>query len=286
MRRIAAFALALCLSGCDRPPPIEARPALWRVADGDTTIWLFGAIHALPPGVRWRTPAVARAITQADTLILEVPPGDAAAARRAFLSAAQTPNLPPLLDRVAPGERDVLARGMTIAGQAPGSLDGMKTWAAALTVSAGAGHARAASGADGVEAVLAARFAGKAIGALETPAGQFATFDRLPAAAQRILLMQAADAALDPARGYDRLFAAWASGDEAGLAADVATLRRDPAIERGLVTDRNARWTAAIVRRMTRPGRVFVAVGAGHLVGPGSVVAMLRARGLKVERVE
>jgi len=31
---------------------------------------------------------------------------------------------------------------------------------------------------------------------------------------------------------------------------------------------------------------VLVAVGAGHLVGAESVVAMLRGKGLKVERVQ
>ena len=76
------------------------------------------------------------------------------------------------------------------------------------------------------------------------------------------------------------------AGDDAALAATIAPLRRDPAIGKALLADRNARWASVIVRRMARPGRVFVAVGAGHLVGPGSVVELLRKRGLKVERVE
>ena len=285
-KRLFALIVAAGLAGCGQPRPIDAHPALWRVADADTTIWLFGSIHALPPGVRWETPIVARAITVADTLILEIPPADASAARAQFLSVAERSGLPPLRERLPASDRGVLDRGMAAAGQSPGSLDGLKTWAAALTIAAGAGHAQDASGADGVEAVLTGRFTDKAIGALETPAGQFATFDRLPQASQRALLMQAAQDALDPARDYATLLKAWGSGNEAALAASVTPLRKDPTIERTLVTDRNARWASTIVRRMARPGRVFVAVGAGHLVGPGSVVAMLRARGLRVERVE
>ena len=293
MRRIArslgplAIALTLLTAACSRPrPPIEARPALWRVADTDTTIWLFGSIHALPPEVRWQTPEVERAIAAADTLILEVPPANAGTARAEFLAVAQQAGLPPIRERVAPVDRAVLERGMAMAGVAPESLDRLKTWAAALTIGAAAGRREDASGADGVEPVLAARFAGRAIGALETRGGQFAAFDRLPEGSQRFLLLQAAADTRDPAGGYRRLLAAWAAGDEARLAATLDPMRGDAALMTALVTTRNARWASAIVRRMARPGRVFVAVGAGHLVGADSVVAMLRARGLRVKRVE
>lgn len=293
MRRFArslgalAIALTLLTAACSRPrPPIEARPALWRVADADTTIWLFGSIHALPPEVRWQTPEVERAIAAADTLILEVPPADPGAARAEFLTVAQQAGLPPIRDRVPAAERGVLERGMATAGVEPESLDRLKTWAAALTVSAAAGRREEASGADGVEPVLTARFSGRAIGALETRAGQFMAFDRLPEASQRFLLLQAAADARDPAGGYRSLLAAWAAGNEAELAATLDPMRTDPATYRTLLIDRNRRWANAIVRRMARPGQVFVAVGAGHLVGTDSVVALLRARGFHVARIE
>uniref|UniRef100_UPI0035CABA65 TraB/GumN family protein n=1 Tax=uncultured Sphingomonas sp. TaxID=158754 RepID=UPI0035CABA65 len=256
------------------------------MADRDTTIWLFGAIHALPPGVAWQTPVVAQAMAASDTLILEVPPADDSDARVQFLALAQAPGLPPLLDRVAPGDRGTVQRGMAVAGQSPATLDGLKTWAAALTITAGAGHLEDADAANGVETALTRAFAGKAIGALEDRAGQLRLFDRLPAESQRVLLVQAARDVLAAQGGYAVLLNAWVTGDEAGLAADIAPLRRDPAIGAVLIDQRNARWASAIVRRMARPGRMFVAVGAGHLVGPGSVVALLRARGVTVERVE
>lgn len=293
MRRIArslgslAIALGLLSAACSRPrPPIEARPALWRVADKDTTIWLFGSIHALPREVHWQTPAVRQAIDAADTLILEIAPSPPEEARKAFVLSATRPGLPPLLRRVEAGQRPLLERGIAASGVAPEALDTLTTWGAALALSAGAGDASGVAASAGVEPVLAGRFAGRAIGALETRGGQFATFDRLPARSQHFLLLQAAAEATDAAHGYRQLLSAWTKGNEAGLAATLDAMRRDPAISQALVTARNARWTSAIVRRMARPGRVFVAVGAGHLVGSDSVVAMLRARGLRVTRVE
>lgn len=288
-RSLAALAIALTLltAACSRPrPTIEARPALWRVADKDTTIWLFGSIHALPPEVRWQTPEVMRAIDAADTLILEIAPADPAAARAAFAASATRFGLPPLRDRVAAGDRGTLERGIAAAGVAPAALDTLTTWGAALAIGAGAGDGSGAETGMGVEPVLAARFGGRAIGALETRDGQFRMFDRLPEAAQRRLLMAAARDALAPDVGYRRLLTAWATGDEAGLAATLTPLLGDPAIRRSVVIDRNRRWADAVVSRLARPGRVFVAVGAGHLVGLESVVALLRQRGLTVERVE
>ena len=52
-----------------------------------------------------------------------------------------------------------------------------------------------------------------------------------------------------------------------------------------LLVDRNRNWAQWIKQRMTKPGTVFIAVGAGHLAGPDSVQAQLAKLGLKAERV-
>lgn len=286
MIRRFGLTLALLLAGCDQTAPTPARPALWRVSDADTTIWLIGTIHALPPKVQWQTPEVERAIDAADTLVLEVPPVAGDDAHAQFETLGRQRGLPALLDRVAPADRALLRQGIAAASQSADDLDGYKTWAAALVIGAGAGHVSRASANDGVEAVLTQRFAGKTIGALESRAGQLHLFDRLPEASQRRLLLDAARDAIDPEKGYRTLLAAWIKGDAAKLSATLDSVRQDPAIADALIDQRNRRWTRAIVGRMARPGRVLVAVGAGHLVGRGSVIALLRDRGLKVERVE
>ena len=50
-----------------------------------------------------------------------------------------------------------------------------------------------------------------------------------------------------------------------------------------LIQRRNAAWTRAIAERLAGSGETVIVVGAGHLVGPDSVPALLRARGIKVE---
>jgi len=54
-----------------------------------------------------------------------------------------------------------------------------------------------------------------------------------------------------------------------------------------LIKRRNANWSGWIERRLaTTPGSVMIAVGAGHLAGPDSVIALLQHRGYRVRRVQ
>lgn len=160
----------------------------------------------------------------------------------------------------------------------------MKSWAAALTLSAAAARIDGgASPANGVESVIEARMAGRKRIGLETLPEQLGFFDALDERDQRRLLTSS----VTSGASFRQVLAAWAAGDEARLAELVSgPLRAAPALEAALLTRRNARWTVWIAQRMARPGRVLVAVGAGHLAGPKSVVATLRARGLRVQRIQ
>lgn len=286
--RLARLALAatLCanLAGCDRPRRVEARPALYLVEDADTRIWLFGTVHLLPPSVAWESPAILAAESAADTLVTELPTLAPGVAAQQFVRLGQATGLPPILERVPPGQRDQLRKRAAELGIPLDQLDAMKSWAAALTLSMANAAADSDARADyGAEAVIARRFAGRPRLGLETLDQQLALFDGLAEADQRRLLA----AALDRTASYQTTLDAWAKGDEAGLARLVAAPLADaPAIEAALLTGRNSRWASWIARRMAKPGRVFVAVGAGHLAGPSSVIARLRAQGLKVARLQ
>lgn len=282
--RLALTALVAPLAGCDRPRPIEAKPALYLVYDADTRIWLFGTVHLLPPRVQWETPAIRAAERAADTLVTELPTLAPAIAAQRFAEMGKAAGLPPILERVPADQRDQLRARIAALGIPLKELDGMKSWAAALTLSsAGAGADSDARADYGAEAVIERRFDGRPRIGLETLYEQLALFDGLAEVDQRRLLA----ATLDRAASYQTTLDSWAKGDEAALARLVAApLAKAPAIESALLTKRNARWAGWIARRMRQPGRVFVAVGAGHLAGPTSVIARLRAKGLKVARLQ
>ena len=96
---LLALAGALCLTGCDKPVVADPAPALWEVrGPSGEAGWLFGTIHALPDGTRWRTPVLERVLEQADLLVVEVADlDDQGAAAYAFAQVSSSPGLPPLL---------------------------------------------------------------------------------------------------------------------------------------------------------------------------------------------
>ena len=57
-----------------------------------------------------------------------------------------------------------------------------------------------------------------------------------------------------------------------------------PQIEDRLLLQRNKDWVEKIEDMLGGPENVFVVVGAGHLVGAGSVVDLLRQKGYKVKQ--
>ncbi len=269
--------------------PGRAAPAAWVVRDADTQITLFGTIHALPAGTDWLAPAVAARLDAADTLVVEaVIPDDPAVLAPMVTRLGTATAGKPLAARLPRASRERLRRLVAETGVPMATLDGMKTWLAAITL-ADASLAKAGiSAANGVEPALLARAraAAKPIIGLETAAEQLGFLDGLPEVDQRIMLAATIDDAATARADADAALALWQKGDVDGIARDLAEeAKASPTLRRVLLTDRNRRWADWVVGVMKRPGAVFVAVGAAHLGGPDGLLAMLKARGLVVERV-
>jgi len=287
----AALLLAVLLAAfwLLREPPVTAHPALWRISQGERQAWLLGTIHAVPPGTRWLSRAVAQAARESDLLILEVTGlEDERRDRAVFERLGRSPGLPPVAARLDETGRARLAALRKTTPDVLADLDGYESWAAALLVNAAA--TRSLSRADAPEERLAALFRrdGRAIGGLETIDDQLGAFDGLSAADQDALLAQALAEAEDAARQVARLHALWAAGDLPALEAlFLAPLDRTPHLRAALIDRRNALWTVRIDAMLRRDGkRPFIAVGAGHMLGAGGLPARLAAAGWRVERVQ
>ena len=78
----------------------------------------------------------------------------------------------------------------------------------------------------------------------------------------------------------------WSRGDAPALAAQLNADSDSPELAEALIFSRNRNWAGWIENRMKQPGTVFIAVGAGHLGGKGSVQDVLAKRGFKAVRVQ
>lgn len=287
---VALALLPACSPATTPPQQPPARPALWKVADADTTIYLFGTVHVLPKGMAWVGPKLASAMAASQALVLEtVLDKDPAKLAAVMTRLGMSPGQPPLLDRVPADKRAGLEKMVKAAGIPPAALDRFETWAAGLALSAAAIGKLGVGREDGAEAALTATFerAGKPVTGLETPAEQLGYFDGLPEAAQRKFLVAIAEDTSDPAKEFAAMIAAWRTGNVRQIALSFDDeLRLSPELSEALVARRNATWTQWIGKRMARPGTVFVAVGAGHLAGKGSVDDLLAKQGYRVVRVQ
>ena len=286
-KSIAAM-LLLWSAGASAAPPVppSPHPALWRLTDTDTTIYLFGTIHALPAGYRWQDARLGQVVAQADRLVIEALVGNPAESAALLMRLATSPGLPPLAARVKPSQRARLARLIKASG-VPG-LDALETWAAALILGSGAINKLALSTDDGVEERLKAQFAAahKPVEAFETPEIQLGFFDTLPEKDQRAFLSGVIDEPQDPRPEFDRMMGAWARGDEKAIARTFdKEMKGEPGLGDALLARRNQAWSRALIQRLGQPGTTLVAVGAGHLAGRGSVQAMLARAGYAVERL-
>ena len=68
---VIALAGIAALSPSVAQPAATATPPMWRVADGDSEIFLIGTFHILPPGVEWKNDAYLEAFEKADNVYLE-----------------------------------------------------------------------------------------------------------------------------------------------------------------------------------------------------------------------
>ncbi len=282
--------LAAC-AGAAEPKRAEAKhPALWKLADSDTRIWLFGTIHLLPEGQSWRTPTLESALAGSEELVLEVADvDDMMASAQAMAKLGMASGLPPIVERVPEGKRAALRAMIAESGYPEAVYDRLETWAAALPL---LGVTFKRLGLDpelGVERQIGAPFraAGKSVVGLETIEQQFRFFDTLSEGAQRALLVAVVEDTEETRAQFRAMLDAWARGDLEGIARtfDDET-QMSPELKDALMRKRNARWAEWLERRLERPGTVFVAVGAGHLAGEDSVQSMLEARGLKAKRVQ
>lgn len=292
LRSVLSLLIALWLPipalAADAPSPL--RPALWKVSDGDTTIWMFGTVHMLPPGTVWLTGPVAQAADSADEITTEILDPGGTATRAAVAAHALLPAGSSLAAGLPAATRSAMDQRLATLGLTPMQFDRFKPWYAAVALSSLPLLRRGFDPANGVEAALEAREAQRGVrrSAIETPESQLGVFDTLPVASQNAYLTEVLTDFDKIEPDIDAMFRAWGKGDAEELARlmNEDSAKDDPLLTQRLILDRNAALARWIKARLDRPGRVLVAVGAGHLAGPGSVQEDLAAMGLHVERVQ
>lgn len=292
MRRIITL-IALLLPTMASATPIEAKPALWKLADRDTTIWLFGSVHVLPRDIVWFKGPVAKAFAASSALVVETELGGDDAGRaadaRAIMARAIDDDGVPLRDELTPEERKAYDARLASYGLPTAAFDQYRPWFAATSLTQIA-YAKLGFAPDsGVEMKLfeEARRARKPVIPLESLEQQVSLLSSFPRPVQIKLLESTLDELEEGEGQIGALLTAWRTGDEKALANEMNDGLEDvPELRAVLLDKRNEHFADWIAKRMAQPGQVFIAVGAGHFGGPHNVRELLEAKGFKIARVQ
>ena len=270
----------------------DADPAMWVVRDEDTTIYLFGTFHLLD-GRPWFNDEVRTAFDASGELVVEVlMPEDqaqlAAMMQPIIMRYAIDPQGRTISSRLTPAQNESLNRTLSALGVPAGAFDRFEPWFVMQTLTTAAAQQLGLNLQNGPETVLRRAAAERRMreGELETMESQIRIFDGIPEEDQLKGLREALDDTEELRRKLAPMLEAWSTGDAERLATLLNEgLAEDRTLYDAMFTNRNANWARWIQDRMSRPGTVFMAVGAGHLAGRGSVQDQLRALNIASARV-
>jgi len=267
-----------------------ARPALWKVTQGGSTVWLLGTIHALPKGVAWYRGPIAWAFDGSGDLVTEIIDGSPQEMQALVMAKAVLPEGQTLTAMLPEADRAGLAKALAANGMAANALDRFRPWYAAVALSTLPLLKSGYDPAQGVDAVLSAKVAARAHEAFETPEYQLGLFASLPQDVQLDYLREVIKGLPTIRSELDGMIDAWERGQADRLARIMNADQDSPQMRELLLTGRNRAWAAWIAERLAHPKAagetLFVAVGAGHLAGPGSVQDQLAAKGIRAVRVQ
>ena len=286
---LAALSLAFSpIAARDSAAHADA-PAIWKVDGPKGRVFLFGSFHLLPANVKWRTPVLDSALNEAGVVVFETDLAgaqdpqieQALIAKHGLLPPGQT--LRGVLSTSTYAELERTARGL---GIPPPSLAPLRPWLAAVTLGVQFVINQGFDPNNGVEqqVVAWAKANGKGVVSLETNESQLRVFADLTREQEIALLTVTLRQVRETPKMLGELLAAYRKGDLAALERILNIGFDDfPVLRRRILKDRHDKWLPRI-EKMIADGRTYmIIVGAAHLVGPDSVIAMLRAKGVKVE---
>jgi len=288
-RTIATAMLAATVLGA----PALAQPAMWAVKDADSTIYLFGTVHLLKPETQWKTEKLEAALKEAEQLWLELPTTNAeelAPQMMPLITQFGLAPATPLSSSLTPEEMKTLDEAAQLAGMTGAQLNIFRPWFAALTISTSAMVRAGYDPASGVDSKIEAAFGARGVkpNGLETPESQIKVFANMERDEELTYLRETMEEYENAGTMLDGMVDQWARGDLAAMEQLFVTEMRaaSPELYAALLPKRNANWVVQIEEMLKGKGSIFIAVGAGHLIGEDSVQAMLKAKGIESVRIQ
>ena len=275
--------------------PQAARAAekhfLWRATADTSTVYLLGSIHVMKRDAYPLSTVIERAFDESDTLAVEADINNVGHGTLKMLRRAgfYDPN-DSLANHITRNTYAYVAEEAARLGLPAPVLNRHKPWFLGITMSS---MELMRSGYDmkyGIDKYFLTRASGrKKIVELESMEYQVDLLASLPESEQESFLLYTTKDLRSIGEQVDALMAAWRTGDadriESILMRSIENDGRFRMVYKKIMTDRNRNMTKRISTYLKSGGRVFVVVGAGHMVGDAGIIELLRKEGYRVDQL-
>ena len=266
----------------------QSKHMLFRVRGATgTALYLLGSVHLLTPEAGKLPAAVDSAFANAKIVGFETSIDSLQQRAAELLAKARYANGATLRSSLSPEHVTAIDSIMHLYGLSIAQLNAYKPWFVGLAMSQLVMQRAGFQPQYGVDVQLnqRARDAGKTILGLESVDFQLNLFDSMTPADQELMLLKDKGPAED-AKALELMKSAWLAGDPARLDSLVRTSDAfSPTLQAALVTNRNRSWIPQLEALLGGKDDALVVVGAAHLVGDQGVLALLRAKGYKIEQL-
>jgi uncharacterized protein len=281
---VLLFFTAFLACGQDKP----AKQSLWKVQGKSNAVYLLGSIHFLKSDFYPLPQPIEDAYKRSGMVIFETDFAEMAASQGKFLKAGMLPPGETLSQHVSEETYALLQSYLRENIGAATMLDQFRPWMVSVTLLTLELMKLGYDPQQGVDRYFfnKAQRDKKRLGSFESVDFQLSFFTGLTRAEQDQMLSESVREAKGIKGQISEIVNAWKTGDSKALDKLIVQEMRDhPEIHKKLLLDRNAQWVTKLVEQLAGKEDVFVVVGAGHLVGAGSVVDLLQKKGYRVEQL-
>jgi uncharacterized protein YbaP (TraB family) len=281
---LTTLALTTSTFGAPSPP---GKHFVWRVTSAPSPFYLVGSFHSLTKD-DYPLPEVYRdTFAQAQRLLFEYDPTRRDTLAQRFREAARYPSGLDIQSELHPAILALLRKNLWRFGLKFDQVRHYRPWAIALRLLAERTPLGPSSSLSmEMRIVSQARRSGKEVAGLETIDEHVAFWREMLESDSESLLVYTLARDKTVTALFAKTRAAWMRGDIGALSTANASLRQaNPGIAQRLLDRRNRRWVDRIEAEMKTGKPTTIVAGAGHISGPGSVIAILEKRGYKIEQL-
>jgi uncharacterized protein YbaP (TraB family) len=285
------FLLAFSAEPLVAQQPAASRTALplWKIQGRTNAVYLLGSIHFCKSDFYPLAKPIEEAYQRSGVVVFEADPGklESIEVQTRLLTDGMLPAGESLSQHVSKGTYAALQARLKSALGQEAMFDRFRPWLAAVSLSVIEIQKLGFDPQQGIDKHFyeKAKADGKQIAPLETVEFQLGLFTALSREDQELFLKST----LEDINRFPEIFGdviqSWKTGDTKKLEALLLKITKEyPALYKKFLTDRNHAWLPQVEKLVQEGKPVFVVVGMGHLVGEGSLVDLLRKKGLKVEQ--